>query len=315
VPSAPKGRFGIGEWYGRPFAGLTPAERKAFAEIQRVPYAQRPPQPCPFQSTVSVSVPCTKNSGVCSIRLYMRDNNTGAVKVADPPHGRLRCLCPNRFAEAGTVFKWVAQTILHCDNPIVLNEIPFLKSTVPGVTKSEGVGKIDNILVVPDTQPLEWCAVEVQAVYFSGFAMKNEFEVIASHDGPDILFPAAHRRPDYRSSGPKRLMPQLQIKVPSLSRWGKKMAVVVDQDFFENMGRMEYANDLTNSDVAWFIMRFEESAGLLRLLPHEVRLTTLANSVLGLTGGDPVSKTVFEQTMQAKLAALGIQPAQITPNQ
>ena len=237
------------------------------------------------------------------------------VRVADAPNGRLRCLCPNRFNEAGTVFRWVGQTILQCDNPIVLSEIPFLKSTVPGATKSDSVGKIDNILVVPGKQPLEWCAVEIQAVYFSGKAMRNEFEDIRSREGPGIPFPAEHRRPDYRSSGPKRLMPQLQIKVPSLSRWGKKMAVVVDQDFFENMGPMDYVDDLTNCDVAWFIVRFEESQGTVRLAPHELRLTTLLSSVLGLTGGIPVSKSVFEQRMQAKMAALGMQPTQIAPDQ
>lgn len=45
--------------------------------------------------------------------------------------------------------------------------------------------------------------------------------------GPGVPFPQVQRRPDLRSSGPKRLMPRLQIKVPTISRWGEEMAVVI----------------------------------------------------------------------------------------
>jgi len=34
--SKPQYRFGIGEWYGRPFVNLTPQERRHFAEIQQI---------------------------------------------------------------------------------------------------------------------------------------------------------------------------------------------------------------------------------------------------------------------------------------
>src|ERR1700681_998515 len=98
-----------------------------------------------------------------------------------------------------------------------------------------------------------------------------------------LPFPFANRHPDYRSSAPKRLMPQLQIKVPSLRRWGKKMAVVVDQDFFRNMGPMQAARDVSNCDVIWFVVKFDESQGEARIVPDMIHLTTLEHSVEGLT--------------------------------
>ncbi len=102
----------------------------------------------------------------------------------------------------------------------------------------------------PKDHPMQWCAVEVQAVYFSGNKMSVEFDSLIASKGVAKM-PVENRRPDYRSSGPKRLMPQLQIKVPTLRRWGKKMVVVVDASFFESMGEMATVNELSNSDIVW----------------------------------------------------------------
>ncbi len=84
-------------------------------------------------------------------------------------------------------------------------------------------------------------------------------------------------------------MPQLQIKVPTLRRWGKKMAVVVDRAFFDSVGEMDRVSDISNADIAWFVVRFEEVPGTAysRIVRDEVRYTTLERSVDGLTGGSP----------------------------
>jgi hypothetical protein len=99
-------------------------------------------------------------------------------------------------------------------------------------------------------------------------------------------------------------MPQLQIKVPSLRRWGKKMAVVVDEDFFAAMGEMETVKDVSNCDVAWFIVRYEEREGRAHLTPLKVHLTTLESSVVGLTAGVPVTLETFEKRILSKLDRL-----------
>ena len=69
-------------------------------------------------------------------------------------------------------------------------------------------------------------------------AMRGEFKAFADETVDWVIFPAGRRRPDYRGGAPKRLMPQLQIKVPTLRRC-RKMAVVVDRAFFDSVGEMD----------------------------------------------------------------------------
>jgi hypothetical protein len=196
--------------------------------------------------------------------------------------------------------------------------VNFLKR-VPAIGEEESqgpgreeVGRIDNVLMVRDTEPLHWCAVEIQAVYFSGDSMNRDFQAILLHKGHDLPFPAGRRRPDYRSSGPKRLMPQLQIKVPTLRRWGKKMAVIVDEDFFKAMGRMKTVDEMSNCDVAWFVVKYDER---LRLGTEGVYLTTLEESVDSLVAGRAVSLAEFEQRILTKLSRLSPGPPDVPSDQ
>jgi hypothetical protein len=219
--------------------------------------------------------------------------------------GALCAVCPKRFEEEGVVFRWIGETILNSSQPVVLGQIGFLERPEGGEEPAGDVGRIDNVLVVPDSQPLSWCAVEIQAVYFQGGSMKRDFKAILRARNPQTIpFPIARRQPDYRSSGPKRLMPQLQIKVPSLRRWGKKMAVVVDRGFFEAMGSMGTVSHVSNCDVAWFVVEYTESEGRAQLVPYQVYYTTLEQSVEGLTAGTPTDLTTFENRIREKLQAL-----------
>jgi hypothetical protein len=81
------------------------------------------------------------------------------------------------------------------------------------------------------------------------------------------------------------------------------MAVVVDRAFFDSVGEMDKVEDISNADIAWFIVRFEEVPGskYSRIVRDEVRYTTLERSVDGLTGGKPVPKSVFEERIAGKL--------------
>ena len=225
------------------------------------------------------------------------------MTVAKGNEGRLRTVCPNRFEEEGFIYRWVGERVLGSSAPVVVNEVGFLErvSGEGARASKDEVGRIDKVLVLPDSKPLAWCALEVQAVYFSGTTMTKEWPIIKQHSGEGIPFPVGSRRPDYRSSGPKRLMPQLQIKVPSLRRWGKKMAVVVDVDFWEALGPMDRVPDVSNCDIAWVVVGYDESLGSPKLALEDVYLTTLERSVEGLTAGLPVSLEVFEERILAKL--------------
>ncbi len=310
-------RFGIGEWYGRPFTALSTKERRQFADIQLLPVNQRPPQPCPFLSNSGRTTNCWKVGGVCSLRKYVRSEPGGEVSVATE-EGTIRTTCPSRFEEDGTIYRWIGGEILSDPAALPIGQINFLKR-VPLIgandeqsSDREEVGRIDNVLIVPDSSPLQWVAVEIQAVYFSGDRMSREFEGIRSYKGQGLPFPAGRRRPDYRSSGPKRLMPQLQIKVPTLSRWGKRMAVVVDEDFFKAMGKMNTVDELSNCDVAWFVVKYDDN---LKLVAGGIHLTTLQESVQSLVAAEPVSLPEFEDRIRAKLPQSSSSPPEVPPDQ
>lgn len=303
-PPRPKTpRFGIGEWYGRLLTSLSDAERLEFATMQ-TPSGKKP-MACPFKGGN-----CSKDGGVCSLRLYAEGEGGVAVPV-DGPQGELRASCPSRFHEGLAAFHWAGEVLLEDNQAILVPEVGFLESSK--TTDNEGgedVGRIDMVLVkhaaAGPVAPFQWCALEVQGVYFSGNKMELEFQAIAKAKGA-LLFPAATRRPDYRSSGPKRLMPQLQIKVPTLRRWGKKMAVVVDRPFFDSMGAMVQEKDLSLGDIVWMIVRFEEvpGEGRSRLVRDAVYCTTLEQAVDGLTGGKPLTQAQFETRIKAKIQRNG----------
>jgi hypothetical protein len=335
-------RFHIGEWYGMPFLDLTETERLKLAdhkvggaamtkaEIDRMvalekeqeargsltpnktkrletlrdklEVQRREEMPCPFR-TDSLHPTCTKPGGVCSLQLLSDDD--GGPTGLTGERGMLRALCPYRFHQANTVFKHIGKRLLDDETPEQVGEVGFLEST--GNLDSQAgadVGYIDMILVSRPTVkdlPLRWAAVEIQAVYFSGPEMSAEFRHLKETTG--ILSMAKEtRRPDYRSSGPKRLMPQLQIKVPTLRRWGKKMAVVVDVPFFRSMGTMATVSHVSNADIVWFLVDFPQAApGMVRdLVVVQEICTTLEAAIEGLTGGVPIALDEFQTRIVAK---------------
>lgn len=125
-----------------------------------------------------------------------------AAQTLSSPAGRLRVMCPHRFKQRRTVFSTVGQTILGTALPRVVGEVRFLRrdkeiAAVEDTTDessgeteqdAEDVGNIDNVLVHPDTTTLRWCALEIQAVYFSGERMGLLFAHIRNYEGPASRF-------------------------------------------------------------------------------------------------------------------------------
>lgn len=259
-------RYSIGEWHGVGLGSMSASERvrRAKAEIDT---EETSGQPCPFQAGPS----CNKKGGVCSLRLYQRSKD-GTVSGTGP----LVTTCPNRFLESGTIFRWIGETLLGNSGALVLGEVGFLDRLRPNALGGEDaedaqefVGRIDCVLVHPAFERLEWCAVELQAVYFSGMKMSHEFKMLSEATQESVPFPARHRRPDWRSSGPKRLLPQLQTKVPTIRTWGKKMAVVVDEAFFGSFLGLERERHLSNAEIVWFVVGYEAKPGGWKLVPRE----------------------------------------------
>ena len=308
-------RYGIGEWYGRSFVSLSAEERIDYAATSS-PGAH----PCLPRSTDENPVPCSKRGGVCSLRLY-RQGQGFSDNVIPLDAGSLVTLCPHRLKERGKIFAWVGENILADRLPQIVTEVGFLirehpelyspDEAGPGIAASqdegevtddhEDVGQIDYVLLRDKSGLLNWCALELQAVYFSGAKISDEYATIRATPDREIPFPQRNRRPDYRSSGPKRLMPQLQIKVPTLRRWGKKMAVVVDRNFFNSLGAMEPVLDISNCDIVWCVVKYAETDGEISLVFDSINYTTLERAVEGLTAGKPVTLSNFESRVKEKL--------------
>jgi hypothetical protein len=315
----PTPRYGIAEWFGHDIATMTPDERQRFGRLateqdQAGDISSAPL--CPFLSTLVSDTRCNKASGVCSIRRFLPGPNGSGVPV---PGGKIVTVCPSRFLQplnnGKSLFVWISEKMLKADNPIVVKETPFLRkvSDLPAgeddsddeEREGKKAGRIDWILVNPVTMgtgELEWCAVETQSLYFSGDKMRLEFDAYAATPSP-VLFPVGRRRPDYRSSGPKRLSPQLDVKVPVLRNWGKKVVVVIDRFFYDNMNALTDAyphlkNDQErrdNSDVAWFIVDYDDA---LKMTASTVVFTTLESSRQALSATEPLSKTDFTHNLK-----------------
>lgn len=319
-------RYGIAEWFGKDLAAMTPEERQSLGQLamaqQREGDTVKTPV-CPFLSTLIPEAKCNKSGGVCSIRKYYReDGNEGSIEKTD----KVVTVCPSRFLEPvskeKSLFAWISEKMLDISNPVIVKETPFLRKITDtsreadiaedmnAEAKEEGkkAGRIDWILVNPATMSdneLEWCAVETQALYFSGGKMNQEFEAYAASASP-VLFPAGKRRPDYRSSGPKRLAPQLDVKVPVLRNWGKKVVVVIDRYFYENMNSLADAYPRAKSDkerrdnaeIVWFIVDYDEN---LHLKEDVIVFTTLDSSRTALNATEPLSKSDFTRNLKTSI--------------
>lgn len=265
--------------------------------------------PCPFRQEADPDARCNKKGGVCTLRPYTRviDNKV----TAEPP---FVTMCPNRFWQNNEIFRWVGQEVIGTSKPTLIREVDFLErltpstagdepsagSEDPATAASEGkegkpVGRIDLVLMHPDNVA-EWCALELQGVYFSGEGMPSHLAQYGANADGGLVWPDKIRRPDWRSSGPKRLMPQLQTKIPTLRRWGKKMAAVIDKPFYEQLGKFTPIPHLSNADIAWFVVEYDHETGEMKLADRV--FTTLESSVEGLTAGLPKSRQDFEDKLK-----------------
>lgn len=284
----PSKRYGAAELFGHSLVDITPKELRALSSTDNRAIH------CPFKPDRAT---CHKKGGVCSLGLYDRGVGGNVTILGSPV-----TTCPSRFLEGNEVFKWVSKTLLDTVEAQIVNEVSFLMSNQSQGAEEDEVGRIDSVLVHQDKDRLQWCALEMQAVYFSGGKMEDDFAVMRNWNEAGVPFPARQRRPDFRSSGPKRLMPQLQIKVPTLRRWGKKMAVVVDNAFWKSLGGMQRTSHISNADIVWFVVDYgEPTEGRYKLKPYEAVFTTLEHAVEGLTGGTPVSLEQFENAVLEKL--------------
>ena len=295
-------RFGICEWYGKPLASLAPADWRQLANIALASVQGRPPPQgsspeCPYQANLP---PCSKKGGVCSLQRYQR----AAGNLLGPPEDSPVVVCPRRFEQDRLAARWPAEIVgFNPDETMLAREVAFMQ----GIGTKKPAGKIDLVVARTSQDSMDWYGLETQAVYFSGQGMATEFESIQRANGPRPPFPGAVRRPDWRSSSAKRLMPQLQIKVPTLRRWGSKMAVVVDRPFFESIGGPSEtpSQDLGDGDVIWMVLEIQpDNAGSYRLSRGHWEVLTLEMSCEKLLAAETMQRDAFMAILRRKLGPM-----------
>ena len=213
------------------------------------------------------------------------------------PIGTPAIMCPKRFEQGAIVPKWLAG-IVGFKQVFLAREVLFMRSP----TTRRPASRIDLVLSENDLAS-HWFGLEIQSVYFSGKGMKADFELLSNDSHRLPPKPVFRRRPDWRSSSAKRLMPQLQIKVPTLRQWGTKMAVAVDVPFFESIGgpSSKPCRDLDKGDVLWLVLQVSGSYELEQV--HR-EVLSLKDSSRKLLDAETIERGEFENVLRSKLYQL-----------
>lgn len=288
-------RYGIAEWFGQPLTILSPKERM---EMAKSASGLTQALPCPFKDGHPL---CSKAGGVCSIQLYEEGDN-GRI---GNPSGKPVITCPARFEQGYMTVQWLADIVgFSPDEAMLAREIPFMQST----TTNKPAGKIDLVVARTEGNRIEWYGLEIQAVYFSWPGMSTQFDVLARDDDVIPPHPDRLRRPDWRSSSAKRLMPQLQVKVPTVRRWNSKIAVAVDRPFFDSIGgpSKSPSQDINDGDIIWMVpeMSWDNDEGTFNLIRDHWEVLTLESSTDKLLAATTISRDTFETVLRDKLSPL-----------
>lgn len=162
-------------------------------------------------------------------------------------------VCPVRFLEGGIMFRDAARIAFGKGiTYVAVPEVRVLEVLRNG--KRKKIGKVDFLLTrIEGAKAIDFAALEVQAVYISGATIRPAFN---HYVRTGELLNEGKRRPDFRSSAQKRLMPQLALKVPIFRRWGKRFFVATDSTFFSELPPMN-PQSAGNSEVTWLSYNFE----------------------------------------------------------
>ena len=114
------------------------------------------------------------------------------------------------------------------------------------------------------------------------------------------------RRPDFRSSAQKRLVPQLQLKVPVFRRWGKRFFVVVDSQFFSALPDFG-ATTSANSEVTWLTYPIAKHGNNYQLGEVDVVYSEWDEVRNALREGTPPDPGEIVAELQTKLDSRRIQ--------
>jgi len=233
---------------------------------------------------------CTKDKkddplGICSL--------TDGVAAA--------AICPVRYLDGDRLFSDAAKLAFGEGVQFgVFPEIRILKIQDELGEHEKKIGKVDFVLgQIKNQNVIDFAAVEVQASYFSGLSTRPLFNHFMKHRDFGECDPK--RRPDFRSSAQKRLVPQLQLKVPVFRRWGKKFFVVTDTQFFGALPEFSKTT-MANSELTWLTYPIVEHNKTYVLGPVETVYSAWDDVQNSLREGSPPEPKEIVDELDSKLS-------------
>ena len=241
---------------------------------------------CPFNNKIPN---CTKDKanaplGVCSI------NHNNAPIIT----------CPIRFREDWIITDDAADFFFpeHA-NWTSLTEVRLVDFY------GKSAGNIDVVIAAYDEsgRVYDFGSLEIQAVYISGNIREPFQSYMANaqqHENFDWSGQPKYPRPDYLSSSRKRLAPQLMFKGGILHAWKKKMAVALNQGFYDTLPPLESVSK-EDAEIAWMIYDLKPSQGRLVLTKVDMIYTKFKNALNSITRPIPGDVKSFMTVIQGKV--------------
>lgn len=172
--------------------------------------------------------------------------------------------CPMRFREDGIIFRDAAEFFFDPNTTwTAISEVRLHDA------QGQTAGNIDIVLVAHDDQGqiLDFGAIEIQSVYISGNVRVIFQDYIADPQNyltKDWSSQPNYPRPDFLSSSRKRLAPQLIYKGGILHQWKKKLAVVLDQSFFNTLPKLPVVTR-KDAEMVWLVYDLDRNINPFRL--------------------------------------------------
>ena len=247
--------------------------------------ASRDRKHCPFRNS-----PCTKSSSMDPL---------GVCSLSDGVHAA--ALCPVRLQEGNRIFNDAARLAFgDAASYGVFPEVRILKiETANGNKRNRKIGKVDFIIGKIDGKDvIDFAALEVQTVYFSGSEIRTPMRYFLKNKKLDES--NSERRPDFRSSAQKRLIPQLRLKVPVFRRWGKKFFVAVDSQFFDALPAFPHTTP-ANSEVTWLNYPIDKQGDAYRMKKASIIYSEWDEVQNSMREGQPPEPSEIIDELQSKL--------------
>ena len=241
---------------------------------------------CPFHNSSGIN--CTKSSATDPI---------GVCTVFD--RSKVVATCPVRFREDFQIVSDAADFFFPNANYVALTEARLKDK------HQKSAGNIDIVIAAVDKRGeiLDFGAVEVQAVYITG-NVRNVFEKYMKNPKKNqaMEWPAKnYPSPDYLSSSRKRLAPQLIYKGGILHKWGRKMAVVVDENFFAQLPELEEV-DKEAADIAWMVYGFQKKGDRYSMRRKGIRYTKFESALATMTTAEVGDVSDFVEYLKDRIA-------------